>query len=107
MVLGKVVAKEACLVGCRQQLQAVLIELAQRLTAAVDPIEHATAHFTHSILLPRRFPGNQPRSRRYLHTMDDVNRLIPFDPRASSVCPDLLDLLYVIIRGFTRQRFVP
>jgi hypothetical protein len=27
MVLGKVVAEEARLVGCRQQLQAVLIEL--------------------------------------------------------------------------------
>jgi hypothetical protein len=47
MVLGKVVAEEARLVGCRQQLQAVLIELAQRLSAAVDPVEHAKAHFAH------------------------------------------------------------
>jgi len=47
MVLGKVVAEEARLVGCRQQLQAFLIELAQRLSAAVDPIEHAKAHFAH------------------------------------------------------------
>jgi hypothetical protein len=47
MMLGQVVAKKACLVGRRQQLQAVLIELAQRLGATVDPIKDPEINFTH------------------------------------------------------------